>query len=457
MRSKGMRFERRLILFFMVLALGACATPSVDEIREQAKQDFYALLRHTSTVLDQSANRQVVNAALTQANNLVDDSETIDIFGKVNFKKEVETLIVNLDTGVPELFSEANVVADIDDGKRFRVTARKLCAILKEEDLSTTTCDAKHEQVSVDFDVTIDGDTVRVSVALAGQPIFASLTVGPDRVIIDVDGKTALAAVNYFQAKTGEELVEIRDFGGTWRVDWRRDGAGVVVESTLDNAALALDVVAPDGKGGDRNAVIDLRIKNATAKATLSSGKASVEGSITPTTIDFPHRADNLHLESSPLFIRVSADGSQKVEATLRATGTPSATLKFNGKLGIAAALDRGGAGEWKLRTEQRAQRSVLTLLSAVKPSLEIHPEVIDANEKPLTLPKVEGEFSANLTVARPQPSKTADPLLEIVGGSAKLTSGPKTLELKAGNCLVDADPSKIESVLDHLALGKCQ
>ena len=115
MRTRQNLFQWRFISVSMVLALGACAAPSVEEIREQVKQDLYGLLRHTSAVLDQSANRSVINDALTQGNNLWYDSEKIDIFGKLNFKKEVEALIVDIDEGVPELFSEANVIADIDE------------------------------------------------------------------------------------------------------------------------------------------------------------------------------------------------------------------------------------------------------------------------------------------------------------------------------------------------------
>ncbi|MBW2733804.1 MAG: hypothetical protein JRH20_15560, partial [Deltaproteobacteria bacterium] len=165
----------------------------------------------------------------------------------------------------------------------------------------------------------------------------------------------------------------------------------------------------------------------------------------------FPAEERDLSLEAGTLNARLSSDGGDTLVAAFNAGKTPL-TLKIDGKKAISALFDRDGQ-PWTMTLAPWGSETTLTLDAAVKPSVEIYPEVFDGETKPLTNPSIEGELSAGLSVRFTQDSPT---LLEVLNGSATLKSGDTTLQLSAGQCLLEADPPEVQSFLDVMQAGSC-
>lgn len=440
------------LLLAPALLVAACAQPTVEEIRDQAKADFYGLLRHTADVLDQVPNRTPVNDFATRLAQLGGESGAIDLFGGYAFKPNVETFIADLDTGIPDIFSEANVVDDISDGKRFRVTLQQFCWTIAGK--TNPDCKADLAQVSVDFDVTLDGSTVRIAMALTGKSAFATATIQSGRIVLDLDGAKTIAALDEIATKTGGKPIDVQKLAGSWHVDWRKDGTRVVVEASLKDAELEQPMKITDSAAGTtRESTVKLAVTQASGKATLGDGKASVDGAFEPKTLVIPATTKDLVVESGALSGSASADGSGKVQLTLKASGEPSLAIKVDGKTFIAVTMNRGGAGEWALTLEPHGARTAITLGAATKPRFELHAEVYDPASQAMADPVLDAELSAQLSVV---PRTEAGVMLEVVAGSAKLSHGTQSMEISAGSCLLEKDATDPQSPLDVMAAGAC-
>lgn len=457
-RSRSRTFAGLLAPLAALLLTGACAEPTVEEIREQTQRDLSSMLRHAAKTLDSPVNRRAINQGATRAANLTGDKGEVDIFGKVVFSEMAEELIKELDARAPTLFSEANVIADIDNGKRFRFTAAELCSLVAE----AKDCDEPDlKTIELDVDVTLDDDTVRLAFALAGKPSIGSVSISASRLAVELDGAKALSFVNDVNAKLGFDKIDPGALSGSWRVEVRREGSGLRVEARLQNALLEQDVKVvldqvpsvpgqPPSPPKTRTATLRIDVPNAGLVATLVDGKAKVSADSELRELRVPLGERDLSVVAGPLTASVSSDGSGTV--VIEAKTSKPVVSSIGGKTGVSATLDRDGR-EVVITLAPRGAETTLTLRDAARPRVEVHPEVFDSSTAPLADPVIEAELSAGLTLL----PRSGDVMLEVLAGSATMKSGGQNMTVGAGQCLHAGEASSQQpSLLDFMKIGSC-
>jgi hypothetical protein len=464
-RSRSLSQSHRLLVALVApltasLLLGACAEPTVDEIRDQAQRDLNAMLRHGAKTLDDGGNRKALNAAATRGAQLIAGEQgSIDLFGDLNFSEQVEHLIVELDARAPKLFTEANVIADIDNGKRFRFAVSELCAIVAE---AKDCDDPELTKIALDLDVTLDGDSVRISVALAGKAPIGSLSISADHLAVEVDGAKALAFVQDVNTKLGQKALDLGTLKGSWRVDLRRQGSGLRVEARLQNALLEqeLEIVldqAPTVPGQPtppprtRMATLRADVPDAGLVAILAGGSARVESDLELRALQVPVGERDLAIETGALSAVASSDGSGPL--VLEALAAKPVVVKLGGKTALSATLDRDGKRLVATLAAHGTSTS-LTLKDAARPRVEVHPEVFDDSAQPFADAVVEAELSAGLSLL---PRRDGNVMFEVLAGKATLKTAGQSISLDAGQCMhsIDTTPAQ-PSLLDFMQAGSC-
>lgn len=368
------------LLLPLTLLAGACAEPSVEEIREQAQRDLTSMLRHAAKTLDSPANRRAINQGATRASNLAGDKGEVDLFGDLAFTQMAEELIKELDARAPTLFSEANVIADIDDGKRFRFSAAELCSLVAD---SSDCAEPDLKTIELDLDVTLDGDTVRIAIALAGKPAIGSIAISANRLAVELDGAKALSFVNDINAKLGGATIDPGALSGRWRVELRREGGGLRAEARLDNALLEQDLEVtldqaptvpgqPPSPPKTRVATLRIDVPSSGVVGTLVDGQAQLSADSELRELRVPLGERDLTVSAGPLKTSLQSDGSGAV--VVEATTTKPVIASIDGKTAVSATLDRDGRPV-VITLASRGGETTLTLKDAARPRVEVHPE----------------------------------------------------------------------------------